>query len=662
MALPAVNLDDRTFQDIVDEAKRMIPRFTPEWTNHNLSDPGVALIELFAWMSEMVLFRVNQVPDRLFVHFLNLVGIEPFPPSVARADITFWLSAAQDATITVPAGMQVTTTRDVAGDSPIVFTTVSALDIEPPELTVAMTTDARMQRLTDVTDDLRYVGSSVTCFSTLDGSGRLVPGDALLLGFTRSLGGVALRLSVTAVAQGIGVDPQRPPLAWEIWNGETWRAADVFSDSTGGLNRSGEIVLMVPGEHELLTLGNTAAYWIRVKLVAARPGQPTDQASPTIDDMAVATIGATVLAEHASSSPAEVLGRSDGSPGQEYRVAFPPVIPRRSDETVRITDPAGPVVWTEVEDFSRSGPTDKHFVWDSASGVVRFGPRIRYADGTARQHGDIPQDGAEIAVTGYRSGGGSAGNVGARTLTVLRSSVPYISGAVNLHAAKGGVDAETVAEAKIRGPLTLRTGQRAVTAGDFERLTLESSIEVARARCLPSATGQGLVRLLVVPQVRTDPRQHVLDDFALTAPLMRRITDHLDAHRIVGTAVEVGTPYYQGVSIAALLQAPAGRPAALVRQRAADELTRYINPLTGGADGSGWLFDADLNSAAIAQLLETVEGVSRVDEVRLFEFDLRTGQRLGSGRDLIRLDRHSLFLSGPHRVVVRNQAGPSGRP
>ena len=92
---------------------------------------------------------------------------------------------------------------------------------------------------------------------------------------------------------------------------------------------------------------------------------------------------------------------------------------------------------------------------------------------------------------------------------MLRSSVPYISGAVNLRAATGGVDAETVAEAKVRGPLTLRTGQRAVTAGDFERLTLESSIEVARARCLPSATGRGPVRLLVVPQVRTDPRQHV---------------------------------------------------------------------------------------------------------------------------------------------------------
>ena len=272
MALPAVNLDDRTFQDIVDEAKRLIPRYTPEWTNHNLSDPGVALIELFAWMSEMVLFRVNQVPDRLFMHFLNLVGIEPFPPSVARADVTFWLSAAQDMTISVPPGMQVTTARDLGGESSVVFTTVRQLDIRPPELTVAMTTDAKSQRLTDVTDDLRYVGSSVDCFSTVDASGHLVPGDALLLGFARSLAGVALRLSVSAVAQGIGVDPLRPPLAWEVWNGEAWIAADVFTDTTGGLNRSGEIVLMVPNEHELLTLGSTAAFWIRVRLVAPRPG------------------------------------------------------------------------------------------------------------------------------------------------------------------------------------------------------------------------------------------------------------------------------------------------------------------------------------------------------------------------------------------------------
>ena len=156
-----------------------------------------------------------------------------------------------------------------------------------------------------------------------------MPGDALLLGFTRSLAGVALRLSVSAIAQGIGVDPLRPPLAWEVWNGEAWIAADVFTDTTGGLNRSGEIVLMVPDEHESLTLGQTSAFWLRVRLTAARPGQPTYQEAPRIDDLQAASIGATVRAEHASPSPAEVLGRSDGSPGQEFRVSFPPILPRR---------------------------------------------------------------------------------------------------------------------------------------------------------------------------------------------------------------------------------------------------------------------------------------------------------------------------------------------
>ena len=59
MTLPVPNLDDRPFQRIVDEAKTRIPIHCPEWTNHNLTDPGVALIELFAWMTEMTLFRLN---------------------------------------------------------------------------------------------------------------------------------------------------------------------------------------------------------------------------------------------------------------------------------------------------------------------------------------------------------------------------------------------------------------------------------------------------------------------------------------------------------------------------------------------------------------------------------------------------------------------------
>jgi predicted phage baseplate assembly protein len=412
-------------------------------------------------------------------------------------------------------------------------------------------------------------------------------------------------------------------------------------------------VLLVPVEHQPLTLAGTAAYWLRARLLAPAPGQPTYQASPRVQSVQADALGGTVTAEHAATIGQESLGRSDGRASQRFTVAHAPILPRRPGETVCVVDADGATDWEEVSDFTASGSNDRHFVVDSGAGVVQFGPRVRYPDGSVRQHGAIPRDGAEILMSGYRHGGGSRGNVGARTLTVLRSTIPYIARVINLRPAIGGVDAETVEEAKIRGPLTLRTGQRAVTAGDFERLTRESSVEVARARCLAANSTGGPVRVLVVPDVRTDPARHRLDDFALSNELMAQITTHLDEHRLVGTAIEVGTPFYQGVSVAGLIRVLPGRPAALVRQRALDALTRYIHPLRGGPDGAGWPFDNDLNSATISQLLEAVEGVERVEEVLLFEYDLRTEQRLGSGRDVIRLDEHSLFLSAANQVVVR---------
>jgi predicted phage baseplate assembly protein len=651
MPLPPPELDDRRFQDIVDEAKRLIPRYCPEWTNHNVSDPGVALIELFAWMSEMVLFRVNQVPERLYVHFLNMVGIEPFPPSVARVDLTFWLSTVLDQPVVVPANTQVMTAAGASGGSSeaVVFSTIEDLVISPPELRTARTVTANDEQVADVWDDLRFSVTGTACFA----SESLTPGDAFCLGFAKSLAGTVLRLTITAEAEGIGVDPHDPPLVWEVWNGEAWITAIVHDDSTGGLNRAGEVVLLLPMEHQLLTLGNTAAYWLRVRLVAPKPGQPTYQASPRVRSIRAATLGGTTAAEHAETMPRETIGRSDGSPAQAFTVSRHPVLPRRDGERVRVVDGQTVTDWTEVQDFSKSGPEDEHYVWDGGTGVVRFGPRVRYPDGSIRQHGRIPRDGSLITVTGFRYGGGARGNVGARTLSVLRATTPYVRGVVNLAPATGGVDGESVAEAKSRGPLTLRTGQRAVTAGDYERLTLESSTEVARARCLPTTRGNGSVRLLVVPHLRGEPGTHHLDDFAIDATLMDRITGYLDVHRLVGTSVEVSTPYYQGVSVVALVYAGPGRPPTLVRQRAVDTLNRYINPLTGGPEGTGWPFDVDLNAAVVTQLLESVEGVDRVEEALLFEYDLRTGRRLGGAKDVLRLDSHSLFMSAAAQVVVR---------
>lgn len=649
MPLPPPNLDDRSFQDIVDETKRMIPRFTPEWTNHNVSDPGVALIELFAWMSEMVLYRVNQVPERLYVHFLNLVGVEPFPPSVARTSLTFWLSAPARSRLEIPAGTEVGTSTESAEQ--VVFATVRDGAVEAPRLVAAHTTRASEDQVNDAWEDLTYPGSAVDCF----GSVPPAPGDALHLGFAESLADVVLQLSVVVTgAEGYGIDPTDPPLSWEAWSGEGWVRVDVHEDTTGGLNREGQVVLLMPRQHGRLALGRTSAHWLRVRLRHPRPGQPTYGKSPQLESVTAHAVGLTVPAEHAARVPAERLGRSTGVPGQRFAVTTTPVAKREPGEAVQVMTSSETSTWTEVESFAESGPTDRHVVWESATGTVRFGPQVRYPDGTVRQHGAVPPDGAVVQVTSYRSGGGAAGNVGARTLTRMVTAVPFVSAVTNLRAASGGVDAETVEEAKVRGPLLLRTGQRAVTARDFERITAEVSVEVARTRCLPGTeTGTGAVRVLVVPQVRKPPKEHGLDDYALSEALLASIIDELEVRRPVGVAVEVGTPFYQGVSVAALVRALPGRPPAMVRQRVDELLARFVNPLTGGPDGNGWPFDAELSATSVAALIEAVDGVERVEEVLLFEYDLRNGVRLAGGRESIRPEPHTLFLAQQNRVVVR---------
>src|SRR5258707_15143683 len=138
MPLETPKLDDRRFQDIVDEAKSRIPRYCPEWTDHNVSDPGVGLIELFAWMPDLLLYRVNQVPDKLYVKFLELIGVRLEPPRAARAPVTFYLSAAQPTDVSIGEGTEVATVRTEPSEA-IGFTTAAELIVRTPAVIDAVT-------------------------------------------------------------------------------------------------------------------------------------------------------------------------------------------------------------------------------------------------------------------------------------------------------------------------------------------------------------------------------------------------------------------------------------------------------------------------------------------------------------------------------------------
>src|SRR5512140_3006929 len=84
MPLPLPILDNRSFEQLRDELVRRIPVYAPEWTDHNTSDPGIALLELFAYLAESLLFRFNQIPESTQLAFLRLLGVAPRPAQVAR--------------------------------------------------------------------------------------------------------------------------------------------------------------------------------------------------------------------------------------------------------------------------------------------------------------------------------------------------------------------------------------------------------------------------------------------------------------------------------------------------------------------------------------------------------------------------------------------------
>ena len=219
MSLPVPNLDDRDFQSIVDDAKRLIPRFCPEWTNHNVSDPGVALIELFAWMSEYMLFRLNQVPDVFYTRMLNLLGEDIFPATAARTNLTFWL--LDESVVSIPAGTEVATLSET--EEPIVFAT-----LEPFDAGTLAFERCRPPSAVAISSRSTPGCNRKRCRS----SHRSPPERACISGSISPLAGSVLDIEVTVESQGIGVDPTRPPLLAGL-RGRHGIDATVMRDTSG---------------------------------------------------------------------------------------------------------------------------------------------------------------------------------------------------------------------------------------------------------------------------------------------------------------------------------------------------------------------------------------------------------------------------------------------
>lgn len=656
MSLPVPVLDDRTFQELVNECKARIPRYCPEWTDHNISDPGVTLIELFAWMTDLLLYRINRIPDRNYIAFLNLMGVRLGAPRPATADITFRLSAAQPETVMIPAGAEVATIRTETQEA-IVFTTERPLPVRVPHLEAAF-----------VAYDEQTFRDYMPAFQ-----GRIdvpifreppQPGNSFYLGYREDLSGHILALTMRCQIEGVGVDPTDPPLVWEVWNGDErrWQELDrPEQDTTGGLNRDGVIILHLPYEAAMREVNGRRACWLRCRAVAPRPGQPAYRSSPKVRALATESLGAMVPAAHSARVTHELLGRSSGLAGQVFRLANTPILPRRADERLEVQGDDGAwVPWVEVDDFAVTSSEDRHYTFDAVSGEIHLGPTIRQPDGAERQYGRIPELGQTLRFSSYRTGGGSVGNVGAGTLSVLNTSIPYIQSVVNRQAARGGIDAESVEAAKMRGPRVLRARHRAVTADDYEALALESSSLVARSRCRLAgeaaaasmqALTPGLVQVLLVPALDPSPGPLHADDLRLPERLRQTVMTYLSERRVIGTSVLLSEPPYTWVSVTAKIKGSRRADADALRESIDQALYGFLHPTVGGPDRTGWPFGRPLHVSELYSLIQANTAVEYVESLELTTVERGDGPRNPAGQRIV-LPEDGLLCSAPHTVTI----------
>lgn len=673
-------LDDRNFDNLVAELLARIPAHTPEWTDPRVGDPGRALIELFAWLGDTLLYRANLIPERQRLVFLKLLGMQLRPAAAAHGLVTVGFASETAAEpITLRLGARV--------DGPPTFETRGELTVLPVEGRVyakRRLTDDEAKEMAGVVNDLMdlyralqpgqagdgqpvgyvteelFVGGAPARlgFDLINGTTDKALWIALLARTPALVGSVSaglaaaegqprrLNLGVVPTVAPIGaLDelPSRLPrrMVLEVMTAErlngryVFSELDIASDTTIGLTGDGVLTAALAVgsfgvpindvvDAPFAGMGGDLPPRIDIKEDAdrlvgwlrLRPAEP-------LTSLSLSWVGINAVEiDNLRTFTNVVVGVGTGRPDQVLS------LPARNVDATAIAlevleEGGGYVQWRRVDDLVVHGRDDRVYVLDSEEGTVRFGDGIR---------GKLVASGARVRVTTMKAGGGVAGNVPARTLSSITGEDPdgaAITTALQVTqplAMRGGFDAESLAVAERRIPATLRHRNRAVTESDFRSLAASTpGLRVGRVEVLPRFKPQGrrqnvpgVISVMGVPASTTA-------GFRPPAPrpdrhFIETMYAHLDPRRMLGTELYVISPEYVPLSatVGVDLRAGFGVEQTLAAVRLA--LRAFFWPLApGGPANRGWGLGETVVTAHAEVAVARVPGVRALRGVRLFE-------------------------------------------
>ncbi|MDD9266885.1 putative baseplate assembly protein [Paenibacillus sp. GCM10023248] len=746
--LPIPNLDDRMFEQMVMEARKSIPKLYPEWTDENEHDPGITLLELMSWMTEMQQYYLNRITERNERKFLKLLGIRPREAVSAVCDVAF---AGVEQLLVLPKGtpLQAMDQR---------FETLRTVQLVPAALEKVL-----VRTETAAADYSSNNHARIAYYAFGPEAGK---GAHLYLGFDRPLPAeTEISLSFKLydrypVSLTHGMNQAAPiissaKVAWSFagagqvaegrhGQSESWLPVELISDTTVHLSQSGEVRFRVASEMKPMALypaDDRSRYWVcctleeegyelspkieRVSLNAVQAAQQETLSEVTAfnssgepdqsfevsthlaynglhtvqvqdeqgrwrdwhivaeledygpDDLVCLLLQDSVrrttrlrfgdgvngsippqgaqrvrlIAYTAEFDYARYVGGSKGLPAQTFEImrgrTFKPSsmllqvgYRPRGEHSVVWDD------WQSVDDFDNSKSTDRHYVYDAAAGTIRFGNN---------EAGLTPPKSVEpnIRFIALQAGGGERGNVKDGLVTGFTEE-PGVS-VTNPFPARGGLEAETLTQAKLRVRRELDTPTRAVTGEDYERIASATpGLRVARVKAIPlykpgmrdypKVKAPAQMTVVVVPYSESDKPK-------ASQGFLQTIKGHLDRHRLLTTELHVIPAAYIKITVhAVVVMEPKYKGE---QRRIIQELRLLLQPMDHGQGSEGWRFGRTVFKGDIYGVISRIKGVVYVQDLWL---DAEGTGFHKDGAGDIHIPPYALVYSGNHEVETISQA------
>ena len=658
-------LDDRSYDDLIQEMLANIPAHTPEWTNPQPGDPGRTLLELFAWLGDTILYRANLIPEKQRIAFLKLLGQTMQPAAAATGLLSLSLDPASVAPVAVAAGAKV--------KGSVNFETLGEIDLLPiaaqayikshltdDQKSKSMPLRAGLKKLYNLSKlPAGYTTTPVFANNLGDPIGidlangtsdssiwlavlvakpeNLAPvlnslgqGEHILnIGFVPSLSvpGLFSEIGPPAAVQASWQMSQPPPPAGQPI---VYTPLKVLGDTTQSLTQPGVIQLLVPQKGVIGAPDNN---------VRSDPQAGVGMKPPRIDDVSITSrlltwvrlttqsslkvswLGANaVQINQRTTYNSIVIGVSDGSANQQFALPQAQVDP--GTFVLDVDMPGfGFMQWQQVDDVSVLQGPAMAYVLDPEAGTVTFGNQLQ---------GMIVPAGRRVRVRTMRAGGGSAGNLPAASLTAIQAfdlsgvQVPQTLTVQQPIATNGGADPETLDSAQQRIPSLLQNQSRAVTAADYSNLAQHvPGANVARVEVIPLFMPQtrtsnvpGVVSVMVIPN-----KAGVLNPCPRAdRPTLETVYHYLDPSRPVAAEMYVIASEYVGLGIAVAVEVKTGFGLLQVSQAVETALRSYLWPLApGGIDNTGWPLGRNVRNLELEVVVSQVPGVIEVNGINLFQ-------------------------------------------